>query len=81
MKTQFAVQPAATKGTAFTKTMDLGSLHQARTTFVASANRSTFHRPDCEWAAFILMSYNLLEFSSHQEAVEAGYKPCKTCRA
>ena len=49
--------------------------------YVASAIRETFHLPDCEWAQAILSSDNLVEFSSHEEAVEAGYKPCKTCRA
>jgi hypothetical protein len=49
--------------------------------FVASKMRLTFHRPDCKWAAYILNSRNLIEFSSHAEAVEAGMKPCKTCRA
>ena len=39
-----------------------------------------FHRPNCEWAAYIKPP-NLIEFNSHQEAVDAGYKPCKTCRS
>jgi hypothetical protein len=37
-----------------------------------------FHRPNCEWAEYIKPP-NLIEFDSHQEAVDAGYKPCKTC--
>ena len=50
--------------------------------FVASKNRSTFHRPDCDWARYIYQNpSNVIEFSSHAEAVEAGMKPCKTCRA
>lgn len=49
--------------------------------FVASKTRSHFHRPDCKWAAYILNSRNLVEFSSHAEAVEAGKRPCKTCCA
>ncbi len=48
--------------------------------FVASKNRPHFHRPNCEWAGYI-PSYNTIEYSSHAEAVEAGKKPCKTCRA
>jgi hypothetical protein len=39
-----------------------------------------FHRPNCEWAEYIKPP-NLQEFDSHQEAVDAGYKPCKTCCA
>ena len=48
--------------------------------FVASKLRPHFHRPDCEWATCI-SARNLIEFSSHAEAVDAGKKPCKTCRA
>ncbi len=49
--------------------------------YLASKSKSTFHRPSCEWAKYILQSNNLIEFGSHAEAVQAGYKPCKTCRA
>lgn len=52
--------------------------------FVASRIRSHFHRDECRWAKYILQSKsarNLLEFSSHQEAIDAGYRPCKTCCA
>jgi predicted RNase H-like nuclease (RuvC/YqgF family) len=48
--------------------------------YVASNTRQHFHRPDCEWARYI-PDYKLIEFSSHAEAVAAGKKPCKTCRA
>jgi predicted nuclease with TOPRIM domain len=56
-------------------------LESPHVNYVASAIRETFYRPGCEWAQAILDSYNLVEFSSHEKAVEAGYKPCKTCRA
>lgn len=48
--------------------------------YLASKNRRHFHRPGCKWAAYI-PDYLLIEFGSHLEAVQAGYKPCKTCRA
>ena len=48
--------------------------------YLASNGRHHFHRPHCEWAAYI-PKHKLIEFSSHAEAVEAGFKPCKTCRA
>ena len=48
--------------------------------FVASTGRQTFHRPDCVWASY-LKPPRMLEFSSHEEAVNSGRKPCKTCRA
>ena len=49
--------------------------------YIASSKRRHFHRPSCEYAMYIVNSPNLIEFSSHAEAVAAGYKPCKTCRA
>ena len=59
-----------------------GELHyQQAGYFVASLDRQTFHRESCKWADYIIRSNRLMEFSSHQEAVHAGYKPCKTCRA
>ncbi len=48
--------------------------------YLASDQRSTFHRPGCVWADAIAPS-NLIVFGSHDAAVEAGYRPCKTCRA
>lgn len=44
--------------------------------FVAS--RSHFHRLECEWAERIA---DPIEYETHEEAVRAGKKPCKTCRA
>ena len=49
--------------------------------FVASKKRNRFHLPSCEWAPYFMESGDFLEFYSHKEAVEAGYKPCGTCRA
>jgi len=46
--------------------------------FVGSRNRSLFHRPSCKWMEFV-HNGSLLEFSSHEEAVAGGYKPCRTC--
>jgi len=48
--------------------------------FVASKLRPHFHRPECKWITYV-NAHNLLEFSSNEEAVAAGLKPCKTCRA
>jgi methylphosphotriester-DNA--protein-cysteine methyltransferase len=48
--------------------------------FVASENSKHFHRPECKWAADINPRY-LIEFRTHEEAVGADYKPCKTCRS
>jgi hypothetical protein len=48
--------------------------------FVANKLRLHFHRPDCDWALCI-NARNRLEFATHSEAVDAGKKLCKTCRA
>lgn len=49
--------------------------------YLGSKRRNVFHRPTCEYAQYLVASPNLIEFGSHREAREAGYKPCKTCRA
>ncbi len=49
--------------------------------YIGSIQRQTFHKPDCKWASYLLASSNRIEFSTHREAEEAGYKPCKTCCA
>lgn len=51
------------------------------TILVASIQGDHFHREDCRWAEYIYDSDNLIRFYSHEQAVEAGYKPCKTCRS
>ncbi len=57
---------------------DLAFYHQG---FVASSRRHHFHRHDCEWASYIMNSQNLIVFTTHEQAVDAGYKPCKTCKS
>ena len=46
--------------------------------FVASRNSGVFHRADCKSAAK-LSAKNLVRYSTRQEAVEAGKKPCDEC--
>ncbi len=48
--------------------------------FVSSEIAKSFHRRDCKWAEAINPSY-MIEYESHEEAVRAGKKPCKTCRS
>ncbi len=55
--------------------------HLGYTSYVASSNKKTFHKPNCHWAGYIKDSVNYIEFSSHREAEDAGYRPCKTCCA
>jgi len=48
--------------------------------YVASSKKNRFHRTSCEFAPCIMNSPNLIEFGSHREAREAGYKPCGQCK-
>jgi len=47
--------------------------------FVASRTSSVFHRPDCRWAQNIVDN-NLVGYQSQAEALQAGKRPCKTCK-
>ncbi|WP_435366231.1 Ada metal-binding domain-containing protein [Desulfofundulus kuznetsovii] len=47
--------------------------------YIGNKNSKKFHRPDCRWAAEIA-PHNRVEFRSREEAVKAGYVPCKVCR-
>jgi hypothetical protein len=46
--------------------------------FVASRWRPHFHRLECIWASYI---NDPTEYATHEEAVRANKKPCKTCKA
>jgi methylphosphotriester-DNA--protein-cysteine methyltransferase len=47
--------------------------------FVGSKNSDKYHFPDCKWAKKISPK-NLVTFKTAQEAVKAGYVPCKVCK-
>ena len=47
--------------------------------FWASKKSNKYHYPECRWAKKI-KPYNLIRFSSPEEAVSAGYVPCKVCK-
>ena len=46
--------------------------------FVGSVNSNVYHYPSCEWAQKIKPE-NRIYFSSPQDAVNHGYRPCKVC--
>lgn len=50
-----------------------------RHAFVASASSAVFHRPDCRWAQNISET-NLVGYRTRDEAVQAGKRPCKSCK-
>jgi hypothetical protein len=55
-------------------------LPDVRLEYFATPNGSHFHRAECYWIEDV-PSTKLTGFYSHEEAVEADYKPCKTCRS
>jgi len=46
--------------------------------YVASKSSSVFHKPECRWAKNISEA-NLVIYTSKDEAIKAGKRPCKTC--
>ncbi len=46
--------------------------------YVGNARSRVFHLPDCEWAQKIA-PHNRVEFKTREEAVNAGYRPCRVC--
>jgi hypothetical protein len=46
--------------------------------YVASNSSTIFHKPDCRWAKNI-SGQNLVSYTSKDEAIKAGKRPCKTC--
>ena len=55
----------------------VGCGHQGK--YVGSVNSDKYHKPSCEWAQKILPK-NEVWFDTAEQARQAGYKPCKTCR-
>jgi methylphosphotriester-DNA--protein-cysteine methyltransferase len=47
--------------------------------YVGSKNSDKYHFPDCKWAKKISPK-NLITFNTAQEAVKAGFVPCKVCK-
>jgi len=47
--------------------------------YVASNRSKKFHRPDCRWGREIAPQ-NLRKFATVDEALDAGYEPCRECR-
>lgn len=46
--------------------------------YIGSARSKKFHRPDCRWAQQIKPA-NKVRFATRDEAMDAGYEPCREC--
>lgn len=47
--------------------------------YIGNRNSKIFHYPNCQWAKKIAPQ-NKVIFESREEAIKAGYRPCKVCR-
>ncbi len=47
--------------------------------YIASKNSKVFHKPDCRWVKRI-SAKNLVGYNSREESIQAGKRPCKTCK-
>jgi hypothetical protein len=52
---------------------------EATSSFIASRNSSVFHRADCRWARKITTK-NRVTYRTRPAAIQAGRRPCKTCK-
>ena len=50
----------------------------AATGFIANKNSKVFHKADCKLVAK-MKPENKVPYASRDEAIKAGYKPCKVC--
>ncbi|RPF49475.1 micrococcal nuclease [Thermodesulfitimonas autotrophica] len=48
--------------------------------YVGNRRTKIFHRAGCRWAQKISPA-NRVEFGSREEAIKAGYRPCRVCRS
>ncbi len=52
---------------------------QQKICYIGNKKTKVFHLPSCRWAKKIAPS-NRVTFDSYDEAIEAGYRPCKVCK-
>jgi micrococcal nuclease len=55
------------------------SSNKASASYIGNKNSKKFHFPDCQWAKKIAPG-NRVYFKSREEAIKAGYEPCKVCK-
>jgi hypothetical protein len=58
-----------------------GSAESGFGPFLGRETKNRFHRPTCKYIRRFLKWPGTIRFESHAEAVEAGRKPCQTCKA
>ncbi|MGI9952491.1 thermonuclease family protein [Moorellaceae bacterium AZ2] len=58
--------------------LDGAAEKQGGTLYIGNSRSKVFHLPTCEWAQKIAPQ-NRVEFGSREEAIKAGYRPCKVC--
>ena len=63
------------------RTATTGSAESGFGPFFGREMRNRFHRPICKYIRPYLKWPGTIRFESHAEAVEAGRKPCMSCKA
>jgi hypothetical protein len=53
--------------------------HHMATSYVGASTTGKFHYTNCTWANKIRSDHRVY-FESRDEAIDAGYVPCKVCR-
>lgn len=49
------------------------------TNYIGNSNTGKFHYASCRWVSKMYDSHKVY-FESREEAIDAGYVPCKVCR-
>lgn len=62
-----------------TGTSRVSSPTVSRKSYLGNSNSRKFHYPSCKWAQKISPSHRVW-FNSREQAIKAGYDPCKVCR-
>ncbi len=53
--------------------------HPFEATYIGNSNSGIFHYSDCRWVSRMSNNHKVY-FDSRDEAINAGYRPCKVCR-
>jgi competence protein ComEC len=77
-ETQQVTETTQTSETSPPETTTVTTQPQQSGAYVGSIKSDVFHKPDCRYVKKILPE-NMIWFSSREDALSKGYKPCKVC--
>ncbi|MCE7700122.1 MAG: hypothetical protein K8E24_015280, partial [Methanobacterium paludis] len=78
--TSYASAPVAqnTTTTASNVTTPASSTTSASGAYIGNSNTKVFHHASCRYVSK-MNSENKVSFNTRQDAINAGYRPCKVC--